>query len=208
MRNKLGIACMVLGAALMLGALLLMLHNRQEAADAKQSSADLMPQIIQEIDNSRKQDTLSHRQDETVSGPVLPEPEQESMTEVVIDGCGYIGYLSVPALGLDLPILAHWNYVRLKIAPCRYTGTVKGNDFVLMAHNYPEHFGRIGDLKQGDLLYFTDMEGTLTEYEVVAMDVLLPTAVEEVTAGDFDLTLFTCTYGGQSRVTVYCDKVR
>ena len=24
--------------------------------------------------------------------------------------------------------------------------------------------------------------------------------------GDFDLTLFTCTYGGESRVTIYCDK--
>ena len=32
------------------------------------------------------------------------------------------------------------------------------------------------------------------------------TAVEEMTAGEYDLTLFTCTYGGQSRVTVRCDR--
>ena len=50
------------------------------------------------------------------------------------------------------------------------------------------------------------MDGVVTNYEVVGLDVLVPTAVEEMTAGDFDLTLFTCTYGGQSRVAVYCDR--
>ena len=29
-----------------------------------------------------------------------------------------------------------------------------------------------------------------------------------MTSGTFDLTLFTCTYGGQNRVTVYCDRLR
>ena len=37
---------------------------------------------------------------------------------------------------------------------------------------------------------------------------LRPTAVEEMTSGTFDLTLFTCTYGGRSRITVYCDRLR
>ena len=46
----------------------------------------------------------------------------------------------------------------------------------------------------------------MTEYRVVVLDILSPDAIEEMTAGDFDLTLFTCTYGGQSRVTVYCNK--
>ena len=50
------------------------------------------------------------------------------------------------------------------------------------------------------------MDGVTTRYKVVAMDILEPTAVDVMTAGEFDLTLFTCTYSGQSRVTVYCDK--
>ena len=41
-------------------------------------------------------------------------------------------------------------------------------------------------------------------YTVVALDVLHPQAVDEMTAGDYDLTLFTCTFGGKSRVTVRC----
>ena len=42
---------------------------------------------------------------------------------------------------------------------------------------------------------------------MVALEILQPTAVEEMTAGEFDLTLFTCTYGGKSRVTVRYDRV-
>jgi sortase A len=41
---------------------------------------------------------------------------------------------------------------------------------------------------------------------VAALDILESTAVETMTAGEFDLTLFTCTYDGKSRVTVYCNK--
>ena len=76
-----------------------------------------------------------------------------------------------------------------------------------MAHNYDRHFGRIRNLRSGDRVTFTDMEGTTVEYEVVALEILEPMAIEEMTAGEFDLTLFTCTYGGKSRVTIRCDRV-
>ena len=99
-------------------------------------------------------------------------------------------------------------YTRLRIAPCRYSGSVRGEDIVIMAHNYASHFGGLSKLSEGDNVIFTDTNGTPTVYEVVAMDVLAPYAVKEMTAGDFDLTLFTCTYAGQSRVTVYCDRVK
>ena len=56
-------------------------------------------------------------------------------------------------------------------------------------------------------MYFTDADGNVHCYAVAAVDVLDPTAVEEMTAGEFDLTLFTCTYGGKSRVTVFCDRI-
>ena len=73
-----------------------------------------------------------------------------------------------------------------------------------MAHNYRNHFGRIKGLSEGDSVSFTDMDGVTYAYTVVAKDILAPTAVEEMTAGEYDLTLFTCTPGGASRVTVYC----
>lgn len=47
-------------------------------------------------------------------------------------------------------------------------------------------------------MYFTDMEGTTLRYWVEAVDVLVPEAVEEMTDGEYGLTVFTCTYGEQT----------
>lgn len=49
------------------------------------------------------------------------------------------------------------------------------------------------------------MDGESFAYEVSATEVVVPTAVEEVTSGEWPLTLFTCTIGGRTRVVVRCD---
>ena len=38
-------------------------------------------------------------------------------------------------------------------------------------------------------------------------EVLAPTDIEGMESGDWDLTMFTCTIGGKSRVTVRCDRL-
>lgn len=206
MKSKLGGFLIFLGVLLMLGAVGLLLYNENEATMAETSAAEVMPELVSTIQNNKQ--ILEQSGTLQVDVPLeFMKPSDKVMTEVEIDGYLYIGYLSIPDLNLELPIMSDWTYASLQKAPARYCGTVKGEDLVLMAHNYNMHFGRISELREGDLLYFVDMDGDTTAYEVVGRDVLAPTAVEEMTSGDYDLTLFTCTYGGQSRVTVYCDKV-
>lgn len=211
MKRKLGILCMILGAVFLSGAMGLLLSNRQEAEKAQKASAELIPRLEQAIEhNLAIQESLPQQETELlIPGTPLEmiDPEDLKMTEVEIDGHSYIGYLQIPVLNLQLPVMSGWDYNKLQIAPCRFCGTTKGKNLVLLAHNYPNHFGTIYQLQPGDELMFVDMEGKITVYKVVATDVVAPTAVEEVTAGDFHLTLFTCTYGGTSRVTVYCDQV-
>lgn len=131
---------------------------------------------------------------------------QISMPTTVIDGWEYIGVLEIPALGLELPVLSQWSYAGLRIAPCRYQGSAYLDDLVIAAHNYQTHFGRIKELQPGDEVRFTDAEGHVFLYEVLEIEILQPTAIEEMTTGDWDLTLFTCTIGGQSRVTLRCGR--
>ena len=50
------------------------------------------------------------------------------------------------------------------------------------------------------------MDGFVTVYEVAEVTTLQPEAIAEMESGEYPLTLFTCTYGGQSRVTVRCTK--
>lgn len=201
---------MVLGVLLILGAVALSWWNQKEDNDVQKAAVQIMPQLVQQIRENTVAETVGP-QDAFVPELELQKPvallteEDKKMTEVEIDGNLYIGYLSIPALNMELPIMSDWSYAQLQIAPCRYHGSIRGEDLVLMAHNYRSHFGYINRLELGDQVIFTDMDGKTTVYTVVGQDILDPSAVEVITAGEYDLTLFTCTYGGASRITVYCD---
>jgi sortase A len=54
------------------------------------------------------------------------------------------------------------------------------------------------------LVVFTDVTGIAHCYEVVLLETLAPTATEEMITSGFDLSLYTCTPGGNNRVTVRC----
>lgn len=194
MRNKLGTICMILGTVLILAALSLFLWNRREAEQAGEAAADIFPQVVEQIAET------------AAEAPAPPDPFDPTMTEAEIDGYMYIGYLSIPALGLELPVMSEWDYNRLNIAPCRYSGSTKTDDLVIAAHNFAQHFGGLSGLTGGEQVIFVDMDNVVSTYTVAAVEILAPTAVEEMTNGEYDLSLYTCTYGGQSRVTVRCDR--
>ena len=185
---------MLIGAALVLGALSLFLSNERESSEAGAFSQEVMPSIQNEI--LQALETAPTELDGSENTPVeLLRPEDLIMTEKMINGYPYIGYLTIPDLELELPVMSNWDSKRLRISPCRFMGTVKGEDIVIMAHNYKSHFGMLSTLTEGAAVTFVDMDGVVWNYEVVALDVLEAEAVEEMTAGEYDLTLFTCTTG-------------
>lgn len=205
MKRKLGIALMILGLVFMIGALGLFVYNYLEGERAAAASAALMPKINEAILENSQTEPPSSLQDNGQI-PVPTEPERPVMKTVEIDGHEYIGYLAIPKLGLELPVMSDWSMENLKISPARFYGTTMEGNLVLVAHNYRKHFGPIRRLKNGDEVLFVDMENKATVYQVVVSDAVAPTAVEEVTAGDYDLALVTCTYGGNTRLVVYCDE--
>ena len=128
-------------------------------------------------------------------------PDMEMPVET-INGIDYIGVLQIPSLELELPIASEWNYPNLKTAPCRYSGSAYLNNMIICAHNYSSHFGKLKSLSEGDAATFTDMAGNVFIYKMVERETLNPTDIEEMEDGDWDLTLFTCTVGGKTRVTI------
>lgn len=200
---------MLTGIALVSGAMFLLLKNRQEDLEALTFSRDVLPEIRQQIQQSQLTGPTETGETEELTEYIPVEylsPEDLVMTEKTINGYAYIGYLSIPDLNLELPVMSGWDSRRLQIAPCRFTGTLKGEDLVIMAHNYQSHFGHLSRLTLGSELRFVDMDGKTWNYEVVATDILAAESVEEMTAGEYDLTLFTCATNRTHRVTVRCNK--
>lgn len=208
MKKKLGNFLLLLGVVALVVAVIMASMTMRESIAAEQAAASVLDKILNREPEGTTADGLEIP--DATDGEMAPEEETEYVpteeTVVDIDGYGYIGYLTFPTLDLQLPVMSEWDYARLKISPCRYVGSVLTDDIVIAAHNN-RHFGPINDLELGDSVIFTDMNGYTVYYEVVESSILAPTAIEEMTSGEFDLTLFTCTLGGASRVTVRCDRV-
>lgn len=198
--KRLGTLLMALGVLCIAAAAVLLVGNQQEDRHAGIQSASIASQL-------QAYHPTAPSDPEAQIPSTLPDPYNPSMTEVEIDGHAYIGYLELPGWESALPVMSSWDYAKLRIAPCRYHGSTKTDDLVIMAHNYIRHFGPLDKLEPGAVISFTDMDGVTIRYEVVALEILYPTATEDMTSGQYDLTLFTCTYGGRSRVTLRCDRI-
>lgn len=61
---------------------------------------------------------------------------------------------------------------------------------VIAGHNYSSHFGSLKNRVQGDAVTFTDMDGNVFCYQVAEIETLPPYATQEMTSGEWDLTLF------------------
>ena len=208
MHKRAGVILVLAGAVLIFAALLLVFSNYSEDRQAGRESDELLIDvraIIKERTTPAPMVTPATGQ-EAEKPAESPEPFEPELTVVEIEGHGYIGYLSIPVLELDLPIMSEWDYKKLKIAPCRQFGSSKTDDLVIAAHNYKRHFGYLAELEAGDAVLFTDMGGTVNTYEVALVDTLNPTEVEVVQNSGYDLVLYTCTYGGKTRVTVFCNR--
>ena len=196
MRKWLGVICVCLGIACLLGAIGLVLYNRWEADSARQTSRSLLENAQLAIGG----EVIRLEQEEK------EEAASAEMAAVRVEEYDCVGILSIPALQLELPVLADWSYAKLKKAPCLYYGSCYGADFVIAAHNYDAHFGRLSQLQVGDEVVFTDGNGTVHSYAVALLETLPKEATREMIASGFDLSLYTCTPGGGNRVTVRCNR--
>lgn len=191
-KKRFGTVLMISGLILIFAASSLTVHNFWDEKRAD----DVLTQVLDELDTLDEPEPF---EDEITSDPETDMPIR------TLDSGTYIGVLEIPTLGLRLPVMQDWNYPNLKISPCRYSGSVSTNDLVVAAHNYRSHFGTLDRLQPGDEIQFTDMDGKLFHYTVAQTESVMPTQIEDMITGDWDLTLFTCTYSGRARVAVRCN---
>ena len=182
------------GLLLIAAALFLSVYNEWESHEARDSARQVIAQLCDALPTEAGEPTT------------LPDVRQE-MPVKTINGRDYIGVLSIPSLELELPVISQWDYPALKVAPCRYSGSLYQDNLIICAHNYASHFGKLKELQPGDIVLFTDMDEHVVTFQMVERETLNPMDAEGMEAGDWDLTLFTCTIDGQTRVTIRLERV-
>ena len=134
-KRRLGTILILLGALLLAGALGLLSYNQWDNGRAQKAAAQVLDQLETTLDEQE-----NHLQ---LLVPTQVDDTAREMTVTAIDGWDYIGYLSIPSIGLALPVMSEWSYPGLKIAPGRYAGSVFTDDLVICGHNYARHFSPV-----------------------------------------------------------------
>lgn len=194
MKAKRGTVWINAGLLLIAAALFLSVYNEWESREARDSARQVIAQLCDALPTEAGEPTT------------LPDVRRE-MPVKTINGRDYIGVLSIPSLELELPVISQWDYPVLKVAPCRYSGSLYQDNLIICAHNYASHFGKLKELQPGDIVLFTDMDEHVVTFQMVERETLNPMDAEGMEAGDWDLTLFTCTIDGQTRVTIRFERV-
>ena len=213
MKRKLsGNILILLGAALLLAGLGMTGRNFWMEEQAGDTAQLVMEQLLEKLEAGEASQETG-LPDHEITDPVIPglsEPAAQEqaarrpMPEIMVDGVAYIGYLEIPALELKLPVASQINETLLEKGPCRYFGTVYQKNFVIGGHRYRRHFRKLYTLGYGERVIFTDVTGKNYHYQVAEQEVIEPYQSTYLCTGDWDLSLFTCTTGGASRVVVRC----
>ena len=202
--RKTGTLWMIIGGLLISAALFLSVYNLYDAKMAEKSVEKVSEQLHSAVAENIQQEFA-----EELHIPDYERYPEMEMPTVEIDGENYVGFLEIPQLNLSLPIMGgEWSERKLKKAPCLYDGSVYLDNMVIAGHNYRSHFSGLKNLKEGTEIYFIDADGNVFSYTLAWTEVIGEYDIHEMLSTDeeWDLTLFTCTYGGRDRYTLRCIK--
>jgi len=145
---------------------------------------------------------------DTTASPSL-QPVLNGLTEYPV-----MAKLTIPKFKLELPVISEYSDEALKVSVCRYMGPSQpGEDgnLVIIGHNYRSgaHFGRVDELKSGDIIVLMDTLGKEYSFEVYELIQVLPDDLESLNVyeGTSALTLLTCTDNANKRLLVRCKMV-
>jgi sortase A len=132
--------------------------------------------------------------------------QDDEMPGLTIDGHTYIGFVTVPEIGLALPIQRDYDFDLLDISPVRFRGSLKEGDLIIAGHNFKTHFSPLKNVSLGSDVTFTDVNGVEYDYIVSKIETIAGYDYSGMLSDsdEWDLTLFTCTKGGKNRLTLRC----
>lgn len=126
-----------------------------------------------------------------------------------------VAVIEVPKINITYPVIYSNDTSEqtvddlLKISVVKYWGPEANQpgNFCIVGHNYhnKRFFSKASTLKNGDSIYLTDINNKTLEYKVYANYVVEPDDLKctsQLTNGETELTLITCTMNGKQRTII------
>jgi sortase A len=216
-KNKLGNIFIIAGCICIIFALGIIIFNRLQNSNYKKNTEEVLSELEKQLPFEKilsgEADTTASVDDiynniEVIGGDeeynYVYKDNRYKETYVEAGGVKYIGIINIPSLDITLPVTDDWNLDLMKSSTCRYSGSIATSDLIICGHNMAAFFSPIKEMEVDDVIIFIDASGNKFTYNVVSIDTVGGYDIEGMKAGsdDWDITLFTCTYGGKNRVAV------
>ena len=170
--------------------------------------------LIIALDTPREEiqveESNQEEQSEEISSENSTESEESNYSAEAI--------LDIPRLGINYPVLSETSDELLKISLNKYWGPKPNQvgNYCIVGHNYQgagTMFGKLYKITVGDIVTLEDKtseDGKTFTYEVYKRYVVEPEDVSctsQLTDGETELTLITCTNYNTQRLVVKCRKI-
>ena len=191
------------------------IEDEKENISDTNASALPFEDLYQEL--KRRNEEMYEENQNDLKDPFSYEQPTIDLSEYGLEG-NIIGFLSIPKMGVELPILLGANTSNMQEGAVHLTETSypiggENTNCVIAAHrgySRADMFRNIEKLEIGDEIYIQNFRETLT-YRVVELRIISPTDVQEllIQPGRDLVTLITChpyRYNYQ-RYVVYCERI-
>ena len=122
--------------------------------------------------------------------------------------------LNIPALDINYPVLSETSDELLMVSLNKYWGPAPNEigNYCIVGHNYTNKkmFGKLAEIKNGDTVELTSTDGEVVTYVVYNKYIVEPDDVactSQLTNGQREVTLITCTNHGKQRLVVKAREV-
>lgn len=133
--------------------------------------------------------------------------EDNTVTEIEIDGYKVLGIIRIPKIDLEYPILNETTNVSMKKSITKFWGPELNEigNLTLAGHNNRDGtmFGKVKKLEIGDIIEIQDLYKNTVQYQIFDMYVIEPndvSCVKSVDPNAKEVTLITCTNGNKNRL--------
>lgn len=167
--------------------------------------------IVQDMVSDVGDILLSPTPDISLQEEIREQPENSSNSMNGNEDKPYkaIGRIQIDKIKVDYPILDTTTKETLDISITFLCGNGinQPGNVVLCGHNTKDGslFGRLKELKEGDIIKLQDMDGITLKYKVYKIYIVEPTDLEPLnqdTYGKTIVTLITCTNKGKQRLII------
>lgn len=200
-------------------------RNKSEA-----TSQDILADINEQVDSTVAKNNVLvvvldeenervQAENEENENPSIPATKTLQTTN---DGYQYatVATINIPKINVNYPILdgttdsTEETESLLKISPTKFWGPEPNEvgNFCIVGHNYrnTKFFSKVPTLENGDIIEITDMEGKTIQYKIYDKYQVDPTdlsCTSQLTNGNKEITLITCTDDSKQRVIVKAREV-